>query len=452
MRPISSSSPFERWLLQRVLSATGHASLRFVLKGRESVAPTGTQPVATLIIRDIPTLFKMAFNPEIGFGDGYASGNLEVEGELAAAIEAVYRAWPSFRPDAWLTRRRAEWLERLKANTPRRSRDNVHHHYDLNADFYRLWLDREMLYTCAYFPTPSSTLEEAQIAKMDYVCRKLQFQPGETVVEAGCGWGALALHMARHYGVRVKAFNLSHEQIVFARQRARKEGLAGKVEFIEDDYRNIAGRFDAFRVRRDAGACGVAQLCGAGQRDTSLHWCLRTRASSFHRPQLSGAIERLDPEANLSRRLCTGSPASAGNLRAVGFFRLRRGESALHYAKTLEHWLERFERCAPEISAEIRSDNSSEHGGFIWLGLSSAFRVGTMQLFQVTFAGSQCQRIPWTREHLYEAQHSQAQGSKWMHCDVLIVGGGPAGSSCAWRLRNSGLHDRHSGQTEFSPR
>src|SRR5439155_14128072 len=98
----------------------------------------------------------------------------------------------------------------------------------------------------AYFPSPSDSLEEAQVAKMQYVCRKVQLRPGETVVEAGCGWGALALHMARHYGVSVKAFNISHEQILHARQRAKEEGLEGRVEFIEDDYRNISGRFDVF--------------------------------------------------------------------------------------------------------------------------------------------------------------------------------------------------------------
>ena len=90
------------------------------------------------------------------------------------------------------------------------------------------------------------TLEEAQVAKMDLVCRKLRLQPGETVIEAGCGWGALALHMAREYGVRVKAFNVSHEQIAYARARASHEGLASQVEFIEDDYRNVRGEYDAF--------------------------------------------------------------------------------------------------------------------------------------------------------------------------------------------------------------
>src|SRR5438094_6697390 len=103
-----------------------------------------------------------------------------------------------------------------------------------------------MLYTSPYFPSDPTPLEKAQTAKLDLVCRKLWLRPGETVVEAGCGWGALALHMARHYGVSVKAFNISHDQVLHARQRAKEEGLEGRVEFIEDDYRNISGRFDVF--------------------------------------------------------------------------------------------------------------------------------------------------------------------------------------------------------------
>ena len=103
-----------------------------------------------------------------------------------------------------------------------------------------------MVYTCAYFPTPDATLEDAQIAKMDLVCRKLRLKPGERVVEAGCGWGSLALFMARQYGVSVRAFNVSAEQIAYARARAQAEGLADRVEFVEDDYRNVRGQYDAF--------------------------------------------------------------------------------------------------------------------------------------------------------------------------------------------------------------
>jgi cyclopropane-fatty-acyl-phospholipid synthase len=99
-----------------------------------------------------------------------------------------------------------------------------------------------MQYTCAYFPCPDLTLEQAQIAKMHYICRKLRLKEGEAVVDAGCGWGGLALFMARHYGVSVRAYNISHEQVEFARTRAQAQGLQARVEYVEDDYRNICGQ------------------------------------------------------------------------------------------------------------------------------------------------------------------------------------------------------------------
>jgi cyclopropane-fatty-acyl-phospholipid synthase len=383
------------------------------LRGRAAVASAGAAPVATVVIRDLPTLVKLILNPEVAFGDAYSAGSIEVEGDLVAALEAVYRTWPTFRPDAWLTRRKAQWLERLKANTPRRSRENVHHHYDLNAEFYRRWLDREMLYTCAYFPTPSATLGEAQIAKMDYLCQKVQLQPGETVVEAGCGWGALARHMARKCGARVKAFNLSHEQIVFARQRAREEGLADQVEFIEDDYRNISGRFDVFMsvgmlehvglhnygelgrvIHRSIGDSGRGLLHFIGRNWPAplSAWIRKRIFPGAYAPALTQALEIFEP--------WDFSVCDVENLR-------------LHYAKTLEHWLQCFERGAHEF--EKRFDAKFVRAWQLYLaGSLVAFRVGTLQLFQVTFAGSQCQRIPWTREHLY-AGRTQKQGQKWMH-------------------------------------
>ncbi len=103
-----------------------------------------------------------------------------------------------------------------------------------------------MVYTCAYFPNEEASLEEAQEAKFDLICRKLWLRPGETVVEAGCGWGSLAMYMAENYGVKVRAFNISHEQIRVAREVAKQKGLSSLVEFVEDDYRSITGRYDAF--------------------------------------------------------------------------------------------------------------------------------------------------------------------------------------------------------------
>jgi cyclopropane-fatty-acyl-phospholipid synthase len=169
-----------------------------------------------------------------------------VEGDLVQLLEHVLRLMRTTRPEHWYHKVPSRWLEQTQINTISGSLRNIHHHYDLTADFYRLWLDSRLVYSCGYFASRSTPLEQAQLAKMNYVCRKLQLQPGETAVEAGSGWGALALHMAKHYGVRVKAFNISKEQILIARERATKEGLSSQVEFIEDDYRNISGQYDVF--------------------------------------------------------------------------------------------------------------------------------------------------------------------------------------------------------------
>ena len=412
MLPVRGSSSVERWLLQKILGAIGQAPVRLVFRQGEGISSAGASPIATVTIRDYPHLVRLALNPEVGFGDGYAEGGIEVEGDLVALLEAIYRSWSSVSAGNSLTGLASRWMESFKANTPRRSRANVHHHYDLKTDFYQHWLDPQLVYTCAYFPTPSTTLEEAQIAKMDYVCRKLQLQPGETVAEAGCGWGTLALHMASHYGVRVKAFNLSHEQTVFARQRARREGLSDRVEFIEDDYRNISGRFDGFvsvGMLEHVGISHYTELgrvihCSIGPWGRGLlHFIGRNRPA----PLSAWIRKRIFPGAFIPTLRQVMEIFEPSDISVSDVENLR-----LHYAQTLEHWLDRFDRSVQQIS--VVYDSKFVRAWRLYLaGSLAAFRVGTLQLFQITFAGSQCQRIPRTRAHLYAVEQRQ-QGPKWI--------------------------------------
>jgi cyclopropane-fatty-acyl-phospholipid synthase len=278
------------------------------------------------------------------------------------------------------------------------ARNNVHHHYDLGNDFYRLWLDREMVYTCAYFPTPASSLEEAQTAKLDRVCRKLQLRPGERVVEAGCGWGALALFMARQYGVNVQAFNVSTEQIAYARRRAAEEGLADRVQFVEDDYRNARGRYDVFVSVGMLEHVGLAEYTTLGRMiDRSLtehgrgllHFIGRNQAMPLnawirkrifpgaYTPTLAEVFDRVIEPQDLS-------VLDVENLR-------------LHYAKTLEHWSDRFEANAGQVASMF--DETFVRAWRLYLsGSQAAFASGCMQLFQVLFARGRSNEIPWTRE------------------------------------------------------
>lgn len=397
-----------RYLLRVVQKLAGDVPVRMAEDGPGKRPVTGPlQP--SVVIRNPRVLPAMVLTPEIGFCDGYSQEQIEVEGDLVRVLEAAYRPARSA-----MTNVLSRWLDWAQANTLRGSRRNIQHHYDLSNDFYRLWLDREMVYTCAYFPHEDCTLEEAQAAKMDLVCRKLWLRPEETVVEAGCGWGALALHMARHYGVRVKAFNISHEQIVYARERAKREGLSSRVEFIEDDFRNISGRFDAFVsvgmlehlgkanyaefgrvIHRTIGDCGRGLLHFIGRnypRPFSV-WIRKRIFPGAYAPSLHEAMNVFEPQDL--------SVLHVENLRA-------------HYAKTLEHWLGRFEQSYQAVAE--RFGPVFARGWRLYLaGSIAAFRVGGLQLFQIVFAGRKCPAQPWTWSNLYAAEtEPTAEEQRWI--------------------------------------
>ena len=394
-------SQFDKWLLTQIFKLIGPAPVRLVLGDGVEMTPPGVSQVATILIRDRRTLAKLAADPEMAFGEAYSAGLIEVEGDLVAALEAAYKSWPKDSPDMrWYQRGMSKAMYWLQDNSPHGSKNNIHRHYDLGNDFYKLWLDSQMVYTCAYFPSPDATLEAAQEAKMDYVCRKLRLQPGETVVEAGCGWGSLAIHMARRHGVSVKAFNISREQIEYARRRAFENGLSGSVEFIEDDYRNIKGGSDVFvsvgmlehvgvrhydefgevihRAVGDRGR-GLIHFIGRSYRADFSRWIRRRIFPGAYAPTLAEAMRTLQPHRY--------AVLDIENLR-------------LHYAKTLEHWLARFEKAGQQV-LEMYNPWFQRAWRLYLAGSIAGFRSGAMELFQICFAGSDSEFQPWTRTPLY---------------------------------------------------
>jgi cyclopropane-fatty-acyl-phospholipid synthase len=383
-----ASTALDRWALELVRRSVASASIRFILWDGFEIAPVGA-PVATITFKNRRALLGLVYDSDLNFGEAYMCGAMEVRGDLPALLEAVYRA----RPQA---ARRLFWRHR-RSNDLRAARENVHGHYDLGSTFYRLWLDPELVYTCAYFPEPTAALEAAQIAKMDLVCRKLRLTPGERVVEAGCGWGALALYMARQYGVRVRAFNVSSEQIAYARDRASRESLDGRVEFIEDDYRSITGTFDAF--------VSVGMLEHVGLPDFPALGCVVDKSIGRDGRGLLHFIGRNRPAALnpwIRKRIFPG--AYPPTLREVcehvlepHDFSLTDVENLrLHYAKTIEHWLRRFEASAGKVAQMF--DEAFVRAWRLYLaGSQAAFTAGSMQLFQIMFARGATNRIPWTR-------------------------------------------------------
>jgi len=393
---------FERFLLNRAIDAMGHPPFSFVLWSGETLEGAPGRPSRLrLHLRDRRLLREVLRSRDLAFGEAYVDGRLEVEGDLVQAIELAFAA--ANRAPRWAraVSRLLTWHSHL--NPRSRARRNVHHHYDLGNDFYRLWLDERMVYTCAYFEQPGMSLEEAQVAKLEHVCRKLRLRPGERVVEAGCGWGALALHAAEHYDVRVRAYNVSSEQIRFAREEARRRGLENRVEFVEDDYRKARDACDAFVSVGMLEHVGPAHYRSLGK---VVDRCLAPDGRGLL--HFIGHVYPIQMSPWLNRYIFPGAyiPALSEMLPVLEprHFEVQDVENLRrHYARTLEHWLERFEKSSEQVAR--RYDERFVRMWRIYLSSSIAsFHEGTSTLYQVLFtrSGSRAQhRLPMSRADLH---------------------------------------------------
>ena len=394
----------DRWLAARIQTIVDPAHIRVELWDGSSPYAGDEPAFGDLVVHDRAALVGLIVNPDLYFGEAFMAGRLDVRGSLPAITASLTQLSP-LEPT---------WFDRIaaivsSANTVSRSRRNAHHHYDLGNAFYERWLDRRMVYTCAYFAREEMTLEEAQYAKLDLVCRKLRLRPGESVVEAGCGWGSLALHMARYYGVRVTAFNISREQIAYARERAAREGVADRIEFIDDDYRNVSGQFDVFvsvgmlehvgrrnlavvsdvlrkTVRRDGGR-GLLHFIGRDVTRPLNAWVRRRIFPGAYTPTLAELTTRILSPAGMS-------VIDVENLR-------------LHYARTLAAWGDRFSAATDYVRATY-GDEFHRAWQLYLAGSEAAFTTGWLQLFQVVFTPRESAPPSWTRSDPFDSPVSPA--------------------------------------------
>jgi cyclopropane-fatty-acyl-phospholipid synthase len=393
--PVPRAGRLDRWLAARLQRAIAPSGVCLELWDGTSCDGGAGPRIGTLVVRDRRTLIGLAVHPDLHFGEAYMAGRLEVRGSLEPVLEALTR----------LSQPTASWYDRLLMlpNTQSASRRNVHSHYDLGNDFYQLWLDRHLVYTCAYYATETMTLDQAQVAKLDLVCRKLRLRPGERVVETGCGWGALALHMARHYGVRVTAFNISRAQLSFARERAAREGLVDRVEFIDDDYRNVTGQYDVFV------SVGMLEHVGLHHLETVAAVLRRTIRPDGGRGLLHfiGRDVPCPLNAWIRRRIFPGgytptvAEVATHALAPAGMSIIDVENLRLHYARTLAHWAERF-ALAKERVRQMYGDEFQRAWELYLAGSQAAFATGWMQLFQILFIPRGSAPPSWTRSDPYE--------------------------------------------------
>ena len=387
-------SALDRWAVRQIIDKLGPSPVRIELWDEPEVAPR--DGAVRMRVLDRRALWQLIINPDLHFGDLYSAGRIQVRGDLLTLLLEAYRYTSEHAAIGTLLARGRRLAPDLSE-----SKRNIHHHYDIGNDFYKLWLDRAALqYTCAYYAEPTMTIEQAQQAKMHHVCRKLQLRPGDRVVEAGGGWGGFALFMAKNYGARVRSFNISKEQIAHARNWATQQGLEHQVEFVEDDYRNLTGTYDAFV------SIGMLEHVGAGNYQEL--GALMKRSLAAEGRGLVHSIGRDAPapmNAWIDKRIFPGAyPPTLREMMDMfepnALSVLDVENIRLHYAKTLEAWLERYEQNIDAVRAMF--DEPFVRAWRLYLvGSIAAFLTGKLQLFQVLYAHSGAKQVPWTRAHVY---------------------------------------------------
>jgi cyclopropane-fatty-acyl-phospholipid synthase len=297
-----------------------------------------------------------------------------------------------------------------KRHTMQRDRDAVQFHYDLGNDFFRQFLDEDLVYSCAYFDDgweddPAPHLEAAQRRKLDMVCRKLDLRPGESLLDVGCGWGSLVLHAAREYDVRAVGVTLSSAQAQLARERVGRAGLADRVTILEQDYREVTGRFDAVASVGMVEHVGsdhlptyfsrLRELVGDGGRllNHGITTGQRQQARDMRDDEDSFVAHYVFPDGGLVPAWRTVREVERAGFEVHDVHQLRR-----HYALTLRSWIQRLEANRDEAVAA-----SSEIDYRIWRAYMAGSVVGfeTNDLGVVQVLAGAGWDAPLDRSHMH---------------------------------------------------
>lgn len=357
----------------------------------------------TLEFRSRPLLAKMLFRPSLALGEAYADGKLIIhDGDLRSALMPLAAAFNETNGGVFI-----KWAEKLlmplthskEGRGRRQSKHNIHHHYDLGNDFYQLFLDKDMQYSCAYFKTPTTDLESAQRDKKAHIINKLHLHPGMKVLDIGCGWGGMAMMLAGGYGAQVTGITLSEAQCQKARSRAAESGLP--VSFHCRDYRDETTRYD--RV------VSVGMFEHVGKRLFDQYFRSVSRVLS---PDGIALIHTIGStkcsggrDSFISRYIFPGGyiPKLSEIMKAVEKTDLKVTDIEVwhdHYAMTLNHWYRRFMAARYQAEAMF-GERLCRLWEFYLLSCEAGFRHGSLVVYQLQLAKGKG-LVPITRDYLYK--------------------------------------------------
>jgi cyclopropane-fatty-acyl-phospholipid synthase len=348
----------------------------------------GSAPTVAVTLSGETTLARIMAAPSLGVGEAYMDGRLVMErGGIRDLLELATRnrvAARLFKRPGALSR---AWTSLVRENNARHdARRNVKHHYDLSVELYRAFLDNDLQYSCAYFERDDMSLEEAQAAKKRHIAAKLALEPGQKVLDIGCGWGGLAMTLAEAADVSVRGVTLSDEQLSTARDRATARGLSDKVSFSLTDYRDIDGHFDRI--------VSVGMFEHVGRPNYQAFFDAIAERLTDDGVALVHSIGRASGPSTTDR-----FTAERAGLWVTDLEVLR-----LHYAKTLQSWYERFQANREEMAA-LYDERFCRMWEFYLAGAEMGFRYGDHMNFQIQLTKS-VDALPLTRGYIDLAEQA----------------------------------------------
>ena len=366
------------------------------------------KPVCTIHFKTRKALQQTLFQGSLGFGEAYTMGDIEIEGDLQQLIKlSLNPKIESCLGTDTLSKIRPILGCFTNLNSIKGARQAISFHYDRGNDFYREWLDQSMTYSCAYFRQENNTLEQAQEDKYEHICRKLLLQPGDKLIDIGCGWGGMLIYAARHYHISGEGYTLSRNQLEFAQQRSVELGISDRIKFHLRDYREATGIFDKFvsigmfehvgskhypdfftmtnRLLK-TGGIGILHTIGKNDGSPTDPWITTYIFPGGELPQLYDICRHMGQTS----------------LQINDLENLRR-----HYYLTLQNWIKRFENRLIHIR-NLLGGNQEKIEQFIrcWRlylnGSAVSFLHGNLNLYQLTFTKGLVNELPLTRDYLYQ--------------------------------------------------
>ncbi len=375
------------------------ASFSFELWDGE-VIEYGDQPKTTLVIKSAKVLEQMFSKGFLGFGEAYVSGDLEVEGDLQELLRLGLSVQFDEKNFSLLQKIRLLPFCIKTSGTGRKAGGNIAHHYDLTPEFFSLFLDESLTYSCSYFKNEDDSLGQAQRNKYDHIARKLMLNPADRLVDIGCGWGGMLLQSTREYGVSGVGITLSRNQSQYANRRIQELGLGERIEVKFQDYRQLTGKFDKFVsigmfehvgkrfipvfMRKTAallkkGAMGLLHTIAKEVDSATDAWTLRYIFPGGYIPSLAETV-------------CEMGRAGLCVLDIEGL--------RLHYARTLDCWMANFEGNIDKIREMF--DERFVRMWKLYLNASSAcFKYNDTRVYQILFSNGLNNDLPMGREYMY---------------------------------------------------